>query len=214
MQSSMGLCLTQWGVSSISRSVSHFAVYSVVNCAAFESTVLHARLQQTRNCASTVPRLVRLDILFNASYCPYTSAAPLQRSRVQTRSSVTMLPLELTLVLAATRDMGIGLNGTLPWTGLKKEMAYFARVTKRLPPQVNFPPALLLGSSSRISSGRARLIRIAGPTPRPKRGDNGPQNLGLHPVALQASQGEAERRYLALLYGAACVAAGCGRGTG
>ncbi|KAK3380186.1 dihydrofolate reductase-like domain-containing protein [Lasiosphaeria ovina] len=46
-----------------------------------------------------------------------------------------MLPLELTLVLAATRDMGIGLNGTLPWTGLKKEMAYFARVTKRvLPP--------------------------------------------------------------------------------
>jgi len=43
-------------------------------------------------------------------------------------------PLELTLVLAATRDMGIGLNGTLPWTGLKREMAYFARVTKRLPP--------------------------------------------------------------------------------
>ncbi len=47
-----------------------------------------------------------------------------------------MAPLDLTLVLAATRDMGIGLNGTLPWTGLKKEMAYFARVTKRLPPQV------------------------------------------------------------------------------
>lgn len=47
-----------------------------------------------------------------------------------------MLPLELTLVVAATRDMGIGLRGTLPWTGLKKEMAYFARVTKRLPPSV------------------------------------------------------------------------------
>ncbi|KAK3375275.1 dihydrofolate reductase-like domain-containing protein [Podospora didyma] len=42
------------------------------------------------------------------------------------------LPLELTLVLAATRDMGIGLNGALPWTGLKKEMAYFARITKRI----------------------------------------------------------------------------------
>ncbi|KAH8837247.1 hypothetical protein MCOR27_010191 [Pyricularia oryzae] len=42
-------------------------------------------------------------------------------------------PIELTLVLAATRDMGIGRGGTLPWTGLKKEMAYFARVTKRLP---------------------------------------------------------------------------------
>lgn len=50
-----------------------------------------------------------------------------------------MLPLELTLVLAATRDMGIGLRGTLPWTGLKKEMAYFARVTKRLPPSVESP---------------------------------------------------------------------------
>jgi dihydrofolate reductase len=47
-----------------------------------------------------------------------------------------MPPLDLTLVLAATRDMGIGRNGTLPWTGLRKEMAYFARVTKRLPPQV------------------------------------------------------------------------------
>lgn len=51
-----------------------------------------------------------------------------------------MLPLELTLVLAATRDMGIGLRGTLPWTGLKKEMAYFARVTKRLPPSVSREP--------------------------------------------------------------------------
>lgn len=53
-----------------------------------------------------------------------------------------MLPLELTLVLAATRDMGIGKRGTLPWTGLKKEMAYFARITKRLPPTVSFCPAL------------------------------------------------------------------------
>ncbi|KAK1756170.1 dihydrofolate reductase-like domain-containing protein, partial [Echria macrotheca] len=39
---------------------------------------------------------------------------------------------ELTLIVAATRDMGIGLNGTLPWTGLRREMAYFARVTKRV----------------------------------------------------------------------------------
>lgn len=49
-------------------------------------------------------------------------------------------PLEVTLVLAATRDMGIGLNGGLPWTGLKKEMAYFARVTKRVPPPSPAPP--------------------------------------------------------------------------
>ncbi|CAK7218734.1 hypothetical protein SBRCBS47491_003611 [Sporothrix bragantina] len=45
---------------------------------------------------------------------------------------LTSAPLELTLVVAATaRDMGIGANGGLPWTGLRKEMAYFARVTKR-----------------------------------------------------------------------------------
>ena len=48
--------------------------------------------------------------------------------------------MELTLVVAATRTMGIGANGTLPWTGLKKEMAYFARVTKRLPPQASLSP--------------------------------------------------------------------------
>ncbi|KAK6210299.1 dihydrofolate reductase [Colletotrichum tabaci] len=42
---------------------------------------------------------------------------------------------ELTLIVAATRNMGIGAKGGLPWTGLRKEMAYFARVTKRLPPQ-------------------------------------------------------------------------------
>ncbi|ERT01535.1 dihydrofolate reductase [Sporothrix schenckii 1099-18] len=46
--------------------------------------------------------------------------------------SPQLAPLELTLVVAATaRDMGIGANGGLPWTGLRKEMAYFARVTKR-----------------------------------------------------------------------------------
>lgn len=55
-------------------------------------------------------------------------------------AEVAMLPFELTLVLAATRDMGIGLRGTLPWTGLKKEMAYFARITKRLPPSVSLIP--------------------------------------------------------------------------
>lgn len=47
-----------------------------------------------------------------------------------------MLPIELTFVVAATRAMGIGRAGGLPWTGLKKEMAYFARVTKRCPSPV------------------------------------------------------------------------------
>ncbi|KAK7418822.1 hypothetical protein QQX98_003684 [Neonectria punicea] len=46
-----------------------------------------------------------------------------------------MQPLELTLIVAATRIMGIGANGAMPWTGLRKEMQYFARVTTRLPPQ-------------------------------------------------------------------------------
>lgn len=43
-----------------------------------------------------------------------------------------MAPPELTLIVAATRNMGIGRAGTLPWTGLRKEMAYFARVTKNV----------------------------------------------------------------------------------
>ncbi|KAH8672042.1 dihydrofolate reductase-like domain-containing protein [Tricladium varicosporioides] len=54
-----------------------------------------------------------------------------------------MAPRELTLIVAATSKMGIGLRGTLPWTGLKKEMAYFARVTKRCPP--NTSNAVIMG---------------------------------------------------------------------
>ena len=48
----------------------------------------------------------------------------------------TMASRELTLIVAATNKMGIGFAGTLPWTGLKREMAYFARVTKRTGPGV------------------------------------------------------------------------------
>jgi dihydrofolate reductase len=46
-----------------------------------------------------------------------------------------MLPTapHLTLIVAATPKNGIGKNGALPWPMLKKEMAYFARVTKRVP---------------------------------------------------------------------------------
>jgi dihydrofolate reductase len=47
-----------------------------------------------------------------------------------------MQPLELTLVVAATRSMGIGAKGTMPWKGLRKEMQYFARATTRVPPTV------------------------------------------------------------------------------
>lgn len=38
-----------------------------------------------------------------------------------------------TLIVAATVKNGIGKSGGLPWPMLKKEMAYFARVTKRVP---------------------------------------------------------------------------------
>ncbi|KAH7065857.1 dihydrofolate reductase-like domain-containing protein [Paraphoma chrysanthemicola] len=46
-------------------------------------------------------------------------------------------PPSLTLILAATPSLGIGKGGTLPWPQLKKEMGYFARVTKR----VSSPPS-------------------------------------------------------------------------
>ncbi|KAK5133234.1 hypothetical protein LTR08_008069 [Meristemomyces frigidus] len=45
--------------------------------------------------------------------------------------SIKQLPL--TLIVAATPKNGIGQKGALPWPMLKKEMAYFARVTKRVP---------------------------------------------------------------------------------
>ncbi|KAI1464962.1 dihydrofolate reductase-like domain-containing protein [Daldinia caldariorum] len=69
-------------------------------------------------------------------------------------SSAAMLPPELTLIVAATRTMGIGRNGTLPWTGLRKEMAYFARVTKR--------PAPSSSSSSPSSSSSSLNAVIMG----------------------------------------------------
>ncbi|KAF2823609.1 hypothetical protein CC86DRAFT_298832 [Ophiobolus disseminans] len=43
----------------------------------------------------------------------------------------------LTLILAATPSLGIGKGGTLPWPQLKKEMGYFARITKRVSPRAN-----------------------------------------------------------------------------
>jgi dihydrofolate reductase len=45
-----------------------------------------------------------------------------------------MSPKSLTLILAATPSLGIGKSGGLPWPQLKKEMGYFARVTKRTSP--------------------------------------------------------------------------------
>lgn len=49
----------------------------------------------------------------------------------------------LTLIVAATAKNGIGKNGGLPWPMLKKDMAYFARVTKRVPlaRNISAPPS-------------------------------------------------------------------------
>ncbi|KAH6625637.1 dihydrofolate reductase-like domain-containing protein [Boeremia exigua] len=58
---------------------------------------------------------------------PLSSAA---QSSVYPSTSV-MAPKSLTLILAATPSLGIGKGGGLPWPQLKKEMGYFARVTKR-----------------------------------------------------------------------------------
>jgi hypothetical protein len=63
-------------------------------------------------------------------------------------SSTLMLPQEFTLIVAATNKMGIGLRGMLPWTGLKKEMAYFARVTKGADPNVWIPFPILNDSDA------------------------------------------------------------------
>ena len=67
-----------------------------------------------------------------------------------TMTSEAMVPKELTIIVAATaRNMGIGRAGELPWTGLKKEMAYFARVTKRTPPAAS--PSLVVQRSSKTA---------------------------------------------------------------
>jgi len=58
--------------------------------------------------------------------------------RTETLENESMMAArELTLIVAATNKMGIGRANTLPWTGLQKEMAYFARVTKRASPGVS-----------------------------------------------------------------------------
>ncbi|CZT24326.1 related to DFR1-dihydrofolate reductase [Ramularia collo-cygni] len=47
---------------------------------------------------------------------------------------MSLAQVPLTLIAAATAKNGIGKSGGLPWPMLKKDMAYFARVTKRVPP--------------------------------------------------------------------------------
>lgn len=98
------------------------------------------------------------------------------------------MPLpELTLIVAATSKMGIGLRGTLPWTGLKKEMAYFARVTKRA-------PSTEVGRSPSTECYDIALMVFAGH----KYGDNGPQDMGQHTSTLSSSEGPAQSCHFTL----------------
>ncbi|KAK8214524.1 dihydrofolate reductase-like domain-containing protein [Phyllosticta capitalensis] len=60
--------------------------------------------------------------------------------------------LPLTLIVATTPSLGIGKNGGLPWPMLKKEMAYFARVTKRVPTSSSITASSSPSSSSGGSS--------------------------------------------------------------
>ena len=51
------------------------------------------------------------------------------------------------LILACEKNLGIGLNGTLPWN-LKTEMKYFASTTKNVPPHIiknNGQNAVIMG---------------------------------------------------------------------
>jgi dihydrofolate reductase len=61
---------------------------------------------------------------------PTNTTSPAVHDPAMPSTSPCTLPL--TLILAATPKLGIGQAGTLPWPQLKLEMAYFARVTKRL----------------------------------------------------------------------------------
>ena len=90
--------------------------------------------------------------LSNTHHPPSNQPAPLppprekkkekkKKKMATAKATTTTLP-ELTLIVAATQQMGIGRAGTLPWTGLRKEMAYFARVTKRLPASSAFSSSI------------------------------------------------------------------------
>lgn len=62
-----------------------------------------------------------------------------QKTKTRRTMSEPTMPPNLTLIVAATPKNGIGKNGALPWPMLKKEMAYFARVTKRVPKPASSP---------------------------------------------------------------------------
>ncbi|KAF2164667.1 hypothetical protein M409DRAFT_67781 [Zasmidium cellare ATCC 36951] len=74
--------------------------------------------------------------------------------------SLTQIPL--TLIVAATAKNGIGKNGGLPWPMLKKDMGFFARVTKRVPIPKNTGSVQSDALKEKILSGTQRNVVIMG----------------------------------------------------
>ncbi|KAL8825106.1 MAG: hypothetical protein Q9170_007927 [Blastenia crenularia] len=56
-----------------------------------------------------------------------------------TSSTSGTLLQPLTLIVASTPSLGIGLRGTFPWPPIKSDLQFFARVTKHPPPSIISP---------------------------------------------------------------------------
>lgn len=69
---------------------------------------------------------------------------------------------QLTLIVATTAKNGIGKGGGLPWPMLKKEMAYFARVTKRVPSTFQQQHGGSNGEPTTSSTKQVRNVVIMG----------------------------------------------------
>jgi dihydrofolate reductase len=81
--------------------------------------------------------LVALRAMSNPPTTQPSNAANTQSSTANSARTIQTAmssPKSLTLILAATPSLGIGKSGGLPWPQLRKEMGYFARVTKRTSP--------------------------------------------------------------------------------
>ena len=118
---------------------------------------------------------------------PNTMPSPVESKPATLEGDPTMVPQELTLIVAATSKMGIGRGGTLPWTGLKKEMAYFARATKRASPGVGI---------SLCQRWIARFDSFA----EYQCCDYGSENLGEHTTKVPTIEGQNECRYYTYLW--------------
>jgi dihydrofolate reductase len=94
-----------------------------------------------------------------------TQQQPEPKSYAMAAAAASAIP-PLTLVVATTAKNGIGKNGVLPWPMLKKEMAYFARVTKRVPGASTRPSASMLAeTASQLSdtSDAAATVNLQDP---------------------------------------------------